>query len=369
MAARTQSSKRPSTPPSNESNSQLSGNLCAQQVVAPGQFSVHSGSALSVNDFSLEEIDKLLAQATQLEAIPPLRRARLLAKRRVALLFYESSTRTRTSFELAAKSLGADTVLVSALSSSIEKGESLKDTGITLRSLGAECIILRHPNSGAPYLLARVTGVPVLNAGDGMHEHPSQALLDLRTVLSRLPAKKRPANASTPLTARSLHGIRVVIVGDILHSRVARSNALLLPRLGAHVTLCGPTALLPEEAAGVGPGVSVQRDLDHALSQADVVMMLRIQRERLAGLHLDLEDYIARYQLNAERMAKHAPNVLVLHPGPMIRGLEITSEVADGLNSAIAEQVRHGTSVRMALLFRALSAPAQTTPKKKQKKT
>ena len=318
---------------------------------------------MSVTHFTLEDVSGILGQASRLEAMPVMRRARLLAKRRVALLFYESSTRTRTSFELAAKSLGADTVLVSALSSSIEKGESLKDTGITLRALGAECIILRHPNSGAPYLLAHTTGLPIVNAGDGTHEHPSQALLDLRTVLTRLfPAKQRNS-----VTARTLHGLTVTIVGDILHSRVARSNALLLPRLGAKVIFCGPEALLPSAAAEIGPGVVIERSFEDALKRSDVVMMLRIQKERLAGLHLDLEDYVQRYQLNAARLAAYAPKALVLHPGPMIRGMEITSEVADGPNSAVAEQVHHGTAIRMALLFRALHAKAKQSKKKSRK--
>jgi aspartate carbamoyltransferase catalytic subunit len=275
-------------------------------------------------------------------------RSRMLAGRRIALLFYESSTRTRTSFELAAKSLGATTTLVSDKSSSIEKGESLKDTGLTLRALGAEAIILRHPCSGAPFLLARETGLPILNAGDGMHEHPSQALLDARTMLMRLPG--RDASAAT---AKSLDGVTVIITGDILHSRVARSNALLLPRLGAKVLLCGPEPLLPESALGLGPGVEIVRDFDEALGQAQVLMMLRIQRERLAGLELDLADYIARYQLNGERLATGAPDALVLHPGPMIRGLEITGDVADGPNSAIEQQVSNGLAVRSALLLRA----------------
>ncbi len=277
-----------------------------------------------------------------------------MAGRRIALLFYESSTRTRTSFELAAKSLGAITTLVSDKSSSIEKGESLKDTGLTLRALGAECIILRHANSGAPYLLAKSTGLPVLNAGDGMHEHPSQALLDLRTILARLPRVD-----AGRIDAKTLQGLTVVITGDILHSRVARSNAMLLPRLGAKVLLCGPRELLPEDALGLGSAnasgiLAIERDFDKALKQAQVVMMLRIQRERLAGLELDLGDYISRYQLNEERLAACAPKVVVMHPGPMIRGMEISGEVADGPNSAIEEQVRHGLAVRTALLVRAL---------------
>ncbi len=315
----------------------------------------HPGSALSVLQFTLEDVGDIVEQAATLEAMPVLKRARLYAKRRVALLFYESSTRTRTSFELAAKSLGADTVLVSALSSSIEKGESLKDTGLTLRALGAECIILRHPSSGAPYLLARATGLPVLNAGDGTHEHPSQALLDLRTILASLRA------GETRLTEKTLDGLTVTIVGDILHSRVARSNALLLPRLGARVVFCGPEALLPAEAAEIAPGVEIERDFESAMRRSDVVMMLRIQRERLAGLHLDLDHYMEHYQLHSERLAAHAPNALVMHPGPMIRGLEITGEVADGPNSAITEQVRHGTAIRMALLARALDGGGRKT--------
>ncbi len=319
-------------------------------------------SLLSVNDVSLAEISAVLQAAALLEEEDPLLRARRLAKRRVSLLFYESSTRTRTSFELAAKSLGADTSLVSAQSSSIEKGESLKDTGLTLGALGAECIVLRHPSSGAPYLLARATGLPVLNAGDGTHAHPSQALLDLRTMLAGLHrAGLHQARLGRPeqmlvVDEATLAGITVLITGDILHSRVARSNALLLPRLGARVIFCGPEPLLPEIAAEIGPGVSVERDFERALAETQVVMMLRIQKERLAGLHLDLADYAEHYQLNEERLARLAPGALVMHPGPMIRGLEITSDVADGPQSLITEQVRNGVAVRMALVARALGA-------------
>jgi len=310
------------------------------------------GSLLSIQDLSVPEVAEILASTTRIAALSAAERAKLLAGRRVALLFYESSTRTRTSFELAAKSLGATTTLVSDKSSSIEKGESLKDTGLTLRALGAEAIILRHANSGAPALLARVTGLPILNAGDGMHEHPSQALLDLRTLLTRL--------ALDPNTAheRSLAGVTVVITGDIRHSRVARSNAMLLPRLGAHVILCGPEPLLPADALGLAPGVEIERDFDRALAIAaqatPAVMMLRIQKERLAGLELNLADYIAHYQLTEDRLAAHAPAALVLHPGPMIRGLEIQGEVADSPQSAIEDQVRHGLDLRTALLARAL---------------
>ncbi len=307
------------------------------------------GSLIGVEDLSLADVSALLALAGELEAEDPLRRARRLKKRRVALLFYESSTRTRTSFELAAKALGADTTLVSSKSSSIEKGESLKDTGLTLRALGAEAIILRHGFSGSPYLLERVTGLPVLNAGDGMHQHPSQALLDLRTMLRVLRLGGAAVDADT------LKGVTVTICGDILHSRVARSNALLLPRLGARVVLCGPAPLLPAIAAEMGPGLEIERSLDRALRRSTVVMMLRIQAERLAGLHLDLDAYRAEFQLNEERLAAY-PELWVMHPGPMIRGLELDDATADGPRSLIEEQVRHGVAVRMALVARALGA-------------
>src|SRR5579863_771352 len=201
--------------------------------VADSPFPFHPGSLLSVDHLPLGDVGHLLARAAALETQDPLTRAEILAHRRVALLFYESSTRTRTSFELAAKSLGADTTLVSSLSSSIEKGETLKDTGLTLRALGAETIILRHNSSGAAWLLEEATRLPVLNAGDGMHEHPTQALLDLRTILTHL------CPGVETVTAETLAGVTVTIVGDILHSRVARSNMMLLPRLGARVVLCG----------------------------------------------------------------------------------------------------------------------------------
>jgi aspartate carbamoyltransferase catalytic subunit len=329
------------------------------------------GSLLSVNDLTVDGISQLLQSATTLENEDPLARSRILAKRRVALLFYESSTRTRTSFELAAKGLGADTTLVSSLSSSIEKGETLKDTGLTLRALGAEAIILRHNSSGAPWLLEAETRLPVLNAGDGMHEHPTQALLDLRTILAHIDSVTKtchPDRSEGPafsfsglqhvdaITADSLTGVTVTIAGDILHSRVARSNMLLLPKLGARVILCGPKELLPDLAAQTGPGIVVERDFEAAIAQSQVVMMLRIQAERLSGMQLDLEEYKTSYQLNAPRLAKCAPKALVMHPGPIIRGLEITAEVADGPQSAILEQVHNGVAIRMAVVERALAA-------------
>jgi len=324
----------------------------------------HPGSLLSVASLNLSDISHILQLAFELDSFSVKRRSKQLEGRRTALLFYESSTRTRTSFELAAKQLGATTTLVSDKSSSIEKGESLKDTGLTLRALGAECIILRHPSSGAPAQLARFTGLPVLNAGDGPHEHPTQALLDLRTMLANGIGYKGPVNARTyegHLNPTTLVKKNIVIVGDILHSRVARSNALLLPKLGANVIFCGPEELLPDHAAQIGPGVSIERDFNAALRSADVVMMLRIQKERLAGLEIDLNEYIADYQLNQTRLAAHAPKALVMHPGPIIRGLELTSEVADGPQSAIEEQVRHGVAIRMAALVRALGGKKKKT--------
>jgi aspartate carbamoyltransferase catalytic subunit len=305
---------------------------------------------LSAEDLSVAAIRHILARATFLENQDPLVRDRTLAKRRVALLFYESSTRTRTSFELAAKGLGADTTLVSSLSSSIEKGETLKDTGLTLRALGAEAIILRHNSSGAPWLLEAETRLPVLNAGDGMHEHPTQALLDLRTILAHLKPGVEKVDDKT------LVGVTVTIVGDILHSRVARSNMMLLPRLGARVLVCGPKELLPEVAAQAGPGIAIERDFDAALRQSQAVMMLRIQAERLAGLQLNLEEYKKGYQLTGQRLAEHAPTAIVMHPGPIIRGLELTAGVADGPQSVILEQVKNGVAIRMAVVERALTA-------------
>jgi aspartate carbamoyltransferase catalytic subunit len=304
-------------------------------------------------DLSIEGVGHILTRASALEREDPLKRDRILQKRRIALLFYESSTRTRTSFELAAKALGADTTLVSNLSSSIEKGESLKDTGLTLRALGAEAIILRHNFSGAAWLLEESTHLPVVNAGDGMHEHPTQGLLDLRTILTHL----RPG--TTTVNAKTLSGVTVTIAGDILHSRVARSNMLLLPRLGARVLLCGPKELLPEMAVGAGPGIEIERDFEAAMRASQAIMMLRIQAERLSGLQLDLAEYKANYQLTGQRLAALAPSAIVLHPGPIIRGMEITAGVADGVQSCILEQVSNGVAIRMAVVERALLSDSQ----------
>ena len=249
----------------------------------------------------------------------------LLRGKRVVLLFYEASTRTRTSFEFAAKALGATTTLITASSSSIEKGESLIDTGWTITALGADIIVMRHPNSGAPYLLSRYCPVPVINAGDGLHQHPSQGLLDALTILYH---KKR------------FKGLRVVIVGDIFHSRVARSNVHLLTTMGAEVVFCGPLDLVPDISASIAPGVVACHNLDAAMQGADVVISLRIQKERLAGKQLSIEEYVDRYQIDSRRMSLAKPDAMLLHPGPIIRGMELTSEVADGRSHAYTSRSR-----------------------------
>src|SRR5262252_4564815 len=259
----------------------------------------------------------------------------LLRGKRIALLFYEPSTRTRVSFEFAAKLLGTDTSVISARASSIEKGESLVDTGKTLQALGADCIVVRHPSSGAPHVLAHNVRIPIINAGDGMHEHPSQGLLDAYTMLQH---------------KKSLKGLRVTMIGDIQHSRVVRSNIHLLSKFGAEIVLCGPPELLPETAAALAPGIRITRHIDDAVRKADVIMMLRVQKERLAGLKLAAGKYVAQYQLTADRLRLAKSDAIVMHPGPMIRGMEIQSEVADSSQSVIEEQVQNGVYVRMALL-------------------
>jgi len=294
------------------------------------------GSLLGIESLDAAEILKILKFARRMN---PDRPRPLLKGKRVVLLFYEASTRTRSSFEIAAKMLGAHTVLIQSSGSSIEKGESLLDTGYTVRALGADVIVIRHPNAGAPHVMARHIDVPVINAGDGLHEHPSQALLDAYTILR---SKKK------------LQGLQVAIVGDIFHSRVARSACHLLSKFGVKVILCGPAELVPEIAATLAPGVRVTRHIEDALRGTDVVMLLRMQKERLAGMKIDLPDYIARYQMTAARLKTAKKDAIVMHPGPIIRGLELTSEVADGPQARILEEVRNGVPTRMAILARAV---------------
>lgn len=294
------------------------------------------GSLLGIEHLEDKEILSLLALARRMN---PLKARPLLRNKRIVLLFYEASTRTRSSFEIAAKSLGAITTLVQSSGSSIEKGESLIDTGYTLRAVGADAIVIRHPAAGAPHLMARHLDIPVINAGDGMHEHPSQALLDAFTILKH---------------KKSLKGLQVAIIGDIYHSRVTRSNCHLLTRFGAKITLCGPPEFVPEVAATLAPGLRVTRHIEDALRGADVIMLLRLQKERLAGQKISLQDYIARYQMTAARVKLAKRDAIVMHPGPIIRGLELTAEVADGPQSKIVDEVHNGVPTRMAILARAL---------------
>ena len=288
-------------------------------------------SLLAIEPLKAAQINELLLLARKMD---PKRPRNILHGRRIALLFYENSTRTRTSFEIAAKSLGATTTVIHATSSSIEKGESLKDTGLTLRSI-VDAIVVRHPNSGAPNLLSRILDIPIINAGDGMHEHPSQALLDAFTILQH---------------KKTLKNLKIAIVGDIFHSRVARSDAHLFTKLGAKLTFCGPEVLLPAVAEDLAPGIRIERDMDKAISGADVVMMLRVQQERLSGMQINLDEYIRRYQLTASRVKLAKKDAIIMHPGPMIRGMELTDEVADHPQSVVLEQVLNGVKVRMAIL-------------------
>ena len=261
-----------------------------------------------------------------------------LRGRTVVNLFYEDSTRTRISFEAAAKRLSADVINFSAKGSSVSKGESLKDTALTLQAMGADAVVIRHPASGAPHRLATWLDGSVVNAGDGTHEHPTQALLDAYTMRARL---------------GRLAGLHVVVVGDVLHSRVARSNVLLLTTLGAKVTLVGPPTLIPVHiGTALAAGVQVCYDLDQVLPTADVVMMLRVQRERMADAYFpSAREYARRYGLDGARLGRMPEHAIVMHPGPMNRGMEIAAEVADSPRSTIVEQVANGVSVRMAVLY------------------
>jgi aspartate carbamoyltransferase catalytic subunit len=260
-----------------------------------------------------------------------------LRGRTVVNLFYEDSTRTRISFEAAAKRLSADVINFSAKGSSVSKGESLKDTALTLQAMGADAVVIRHPASGAPHRLASWVDGSVINAGDGTHEHPTQALLDAYTMRSRL---------------GKLDGLHVAIVGDVLHSRVARSNVLLLSTLGAQVTLVGPPTLIPVDIAELTAGLKVSYDLDSVLPDADVVMMLRVQTERMQDSYFpSAREYSRRYGLDLSRMRKLPQHAIVMHPGPMNRGMEIAPEVADSPRSTIVEQVANGVSARMAVLY------------------
>jgi aspartate carbamoyltransferase catalytic subunit len=304
---------------------------------------------LDLDDFTPSEIWALLESSRGMEEVlrRDIKKVPALRGRVVVTLFYEASTRTRVSFEQAGKVLSADVINVSTSGSSVEKGESLLNTGLTLQAMGADAIVIRHPHSGAPNLLARhLDRVGVINAGDGTHAHPTQALLDLYTVWKKL---------------GRLEGLKVVIVGDVLHSRVARSNLWGFARMGARLVLCGPPTLLPlellranEEAAEAlsMPAVEVDTDLDRAVQDADVVMALRLQAERQqSGFLPSLREYVRRWQVTRERLDRAKPGALLMHPGPMNEGIEISSSVAHGGSSVIEEQVANGVAVRMAVLY------------------
>jgi aspartate carbamoyltransferase catalytic subunit len=292
---------------------------------------------ISAGDLTRQDALLILDTADELAqmAARPIKKLPTLRGRTVVNLFFEDSTRTRISFEAAAKRLSADVINFSAKGSSVAKGESLKDTALTLEAMGADAVVIRHSASGAPHRLAGWVKGSVVNAGDGSHEHPTQALLDAFTMRRRL---------------GRLGGLRVAIVGDVLHSRVARSNVLLLSTLGAEVTLVSPPTLLPV-AVGAWP-CSVSYDLDAALPKSDVVMMLRVQQERMNAAYFpSVREYSRRYGLDVARMALLPGHAVVMHPGPMNRGVEIAAEVADSARSTIVEQVANGVSVRMAVLY------------------
>jgi aspartate carbamoyltransferase catalytic subunit len=295
-----------------------------------------------LDDFTSDEIELVLHVTSAMREVlsRPIKKVPALRGKTVVTLFYENSTRTRLSFELAAKSLSAEVSNLAASSSSVAKGESLVDTFLTLESLGADVVIMRHPASGAPNLAARYVKASVINAGDGWHAHPTQALLDMYTVRAH---------------KGDLKGLKVTIIGDVKHSRVSRSNIWGLNTMGAEVTICCPPTLLPvglEHRDSFFPPVKVELDIRKALKEADVVMVLRLQLERMqSGLLPSMREYINLYQLNEARLALAKPDALVMHPGPMNEGLEIAHTVAHSRQSVINEQVTNGVAVRMALLY------------------
>jgi aspartate carbamoyltransferase catalytic subunit len=298
---------------------------------------------LATRDLSREEIETILDRALYFRALldQTIKRSNALEGQTVVNLFVEPSTRTRSSFELAATRLSADVVSLESSSSSFRKGETLKDTGQVLEAMNADFIVLRHAAAGAPRFLAERTKAHVINAGDGAHEHPTQALLDAFTMRMRLPDRFKDGPGWA--------GLHVAICGDILFSRVARSNVHALIKLGAKVTLVGPSTLVPDTFREMG--VDVTHELDQVLPHVDVIMLLRIQHERQRrSFFPSIGEYVSLFGLTQARLAKCRPEVLVMHPGPINRGVEIASEIADGLNSTILDQVHHGLAIRMAVL-------------------
>lgn len=296
---------------------------------------------LGIEQLERSEIEAILTRARDYQPLQDhaFKRLDILRGRMIVNLFFEASTRTRTSFEIAARRLGADAISITAAGSSVSKGESLVDTLNTLVAMRPNAIVMRHAASGAPHFLSRHLPIPIINAGDGTHEHPTQALLDARTILDY---------------RESLEGLRVAIIGDIAHSRVARSNIYLLSKFGVDIVLCGPASLLPQELAGIAPGVQLTYDIREAIRDADVIMMLRVQLERQHEASFPASEYFQFYGLRLEHLDLTKPNAIVMHPGPINRGREIASEVADSQRSVILNQVENGVAVRMAVLERIL---------------
>jgi aspartate carbamoyltransferase catalytic subunit len=297
---------------------------------------------LDIERLDRTEIEAILERAKFFQPLPneTYRRLDTLKGKTVINLFFEASTRTRVSFEIAARRLGAETLTIAAQGSSASKGESLVDTLNTLAAMRPHAIVMRHAASGAPQFLARHLQIPIVNAGDGTHEHPTQALLDARTILDH---------------RASLTGLRVAIIGDIAHSRVARSNVHLLSKFGAEIVLCGPPSLLPRELEQLAPGVQLAWNMTEAIQDADVIMMLRVQLERQHEAPMAASEYFRFYGLRPEHLEHAKPDAIVMHPGPINRGRELSSEVADSQRSVILNQVENGVAVRMAVLERILS--------------
>lgn len=297
---------------------------------------------LDIESLTRQEIEAILGRSKDFQPAPgqPFKRFETLRGRTIVNLFFEASTRTRTSFEIAAKRLGADVVSITATGSSVSKGESLVDTLNTLGAMRPDAIVMRHSASGAPNFLSRYLPIPIVNAGDGTHEHPTQALLDALTIIDR---------------RGTLEGLRVAIIGDIAHSRVARSNVFLLTKFGLNVVLCGPASLLPPEMGRLAPGLELTTDMQQAIRDADVIMMLRVQLERQHEAYFPVNEYFQFFGLRPEHIELAKPNVIVMHPGPINRGREISSEVADSQRSAILNQVENGVAIRMAVLEKVLA--------------
>lgn len=303
----------------------------------PSVTSLRSKDLLGISELSPDEITLILDTADAMKEIAsrPIKKVPALRGKTVVNLFFEPSTRTRTSFEIAEKRLSADTLNIAIATSSVVKGETLADTALNLEAMRPDMIVLRHSSSGACHLLSRICRSAIINAGDGMHEHPTQALLDAFTIRER---------------KHQLKGLKVAIIGDLLHSRVLRSNILLLTKMGADVWVCGPPTLMPADIRRFG--VTATSSIETAVTGADVIMLLRVQLERMEGAYFpSLREYFNVFGMTEERMQLAASDVMIMHPGPMNRGVEIASEVADGPYSVILDQVANGVAVRMAVLY------------------